>query len=170
MIRAKIMDRVSVVNRSLIAVWLLLLASPLVCQNAPKPLDGSPSKYLRHKVSCLCGTVQICSGDICLSPSTFNLDADITVELRDKAGTTILDSKKVVIAKREKECTTQNGAKVPCNTTERSFCFDGKRDGDYQLAFVLHKDGTPQAPVKFPTNYSSKRRKACNTVYMVEPK
>ena len=131
--------------------------------------DCSTLKYSRHKVSCLCGTVQICSGDICGRPSTYNLDDDITVELRDKGGTTILDSKKVLAETRERECTTQVGTKISCNTTERTFCFGGKRDGDYQLAFVLFKNGVPQPAIKFPTNYSRKRRKSCDSIYMVEP-
>jgi hypothetical protein len=124
---------------------------------------------LRHKVSCLCGTVQICSGDICGKPADYDLDDDITVQLRDKAGAVTLDSKKVVVKTGERECTTQIGTKVPCNTRERTFCFEGKRDGEYQLAFVLFKNGDPQPAVKFPTSYSHKRRKPCNSVYMVEP-
>src|SRR5947208_7852139 len=53
--------------------------------------------------------------------------------------------------------------------TERTFCFDGKGDGDYQLAFIVSKNGVPQPAVKFPTNYSRKRNQSCNSVYMVEP-
>ena len=158
------------VNRSLTITAVLLLVSPLLVSQTPSNgSDCSTLKYLRHKVSCLCGTVEVCSGDICGRPSDYGLDDDITVQLRNKVGTTILDSKKVVVEKRERECTTQVGTKVPCPTTERRFCFDGKRDGDYQLAFVVSKNGVLQPAIKFPTNYSRKRRKSCDSIYMVEP-
>jgi len=92
--------------------------------------------------------VQICSGDICGRPSNYDLDDDIKVELRDKAGTTTLDSKKVGTEMRDRMCTTKAGTKVPCNSTERRFCFEGKRDGKYQLAFILFKEGNwKTAPV-----------------------
>jgi hypothetical protein len=113
--------------------------------------------------------VQICSGDICGRPSDYGLDDDIAVQLRDKAGTTVLDSKKVVVEKSERECTTQVGTKVPCPTTERRFCFDGKRDGDYQIVFIVFKNGVPQPAMKFPTKYSHGGRKSCDSIYMVEP-
>jgi len=148
----------------------LLVATPLVVSQTPSNgSDCSTLKYLRHKVSCLCGTVQVCSGDICGRPATYDLDDDITVELRDKAGTTILESKKVIVETREKTGTTQVGTKVLYKATERTFCFEGKRDGDYQLAFILYKNGVPQPAIKFPTNYSHKRRKSCDSIYMVEP-
>jgi hypothetical protein len=157
------------VNRSLTITSLLFVLSPfLVSQTPPNGSDCSTLKYLRHKVSCLCGSVHICSGDICLSPSAFDLDADITVELRDKRDT-VLDSKKVVEETHELQGTLQDGSKTSFKQTERRFCFDGKHDGDYLLAFVLYKNGVPQPAVKFPTNYSSKRHKPCDSVYMVEP-
>lgn len=157
-------------RRCLILAAVLLVSSPFCISQSPSgSSDCSTLKYLRHKVSCLCGTVEVCSGDICLRPATLNLDDDITVQLRDKAGKTILESKKVIAETRQRECTTQTGAKVSCNTTERTFCFDGKRDGDYQLAFVLYKGGVPQPAIKFPTNYSRKRHKPCDRIYMVEP-
>jgi hypothetical protein len=158
------------VNHFLRITALLFMVNVFVlCQTPSQGSDCSTLKYRRHKVSCLCGTVQVCSGDICGLPSDYSLDDDITVQLRNKADTTILDSKKVVVERRERECTTQAGTKVPCPTTERTFCFDGKGDGDYLLAFVLSKNGVPQPAVKFPTNYSHKSRKSCNSVYMVEP-
>jgi hypothetical protein len=157
------------VNRTLtLAALLLLVSSIAVCQTPSHASDCSTLKYLRHKVSCLCGTVQVCSGDICGRPSFFDLDDDITVELREKSGT-ILDSKKVVVETREKQGTTQDGTKKSYKETERRFCFEGKRDGDYLLAFVLHKNGVSQPAAIFPTNYSHKRSKACDSVYMVEP-
>jgi hypothetical protein len=157
------------VNRTLtLAVLLLLLAPAVVCQTQSHASDCSTLKYLRHKVSCLCGTVQVCSGDICGRPSAYELDDDIAIELRDKSGTT-LDTQKAVVETREKESTTRDGAKTPYKETERRFCFEGKRDGEYLLAFVLHKKGIPQPAVIFPTNYSHKRSKPCDPVYMVEP-
>jgi hypothetical protein len=75
---------------------------------------------------------------------------------------------KAVVETREKEGTTQDGTKTPYKQTERRFCFEGKRDGDYLLAFVLHKKGVPQPAVIFPTNYSHKRSKPCDSEYMVE--
>jgi hypothetical protein len=157
------------VVRSLTIPALLFLVGPLVvCQTPPRTPDCSTLKYQRHKLSCLCGTVQVCSGDICGRPSDYGLDNDITVQLRDMAGA-ILESKKVVVETREKEGTTQIGRKVTYKTEERTFCFEGKRDGDYLLAFILYKNGVPQPALRFPTNYSRKRRKACDSVYMLEP-
>jgi hypothetical protein len=110
----------------------------------------------------------VCSGDICGAPSDYDLDDDITVELREKSGT-ILDSKKVVVETREKQGTTQDGTKTSYKESERRFCFEGKRDGDYLFAFMLRKNGVSQPAVIFPTNYSHRRSKACDSVYMVEP-
>jgi hypothetical protein len=67
----------------------------------------------------------------------FLLILDVLVQLRNKAGTTIVESKEVAAEKRDRECTTQVGTKVSCPTTERRFCFDGKPDGDYQLAVIV---------------------------------
>ena len=156
------------VNRTLALTALLLLVTPVVCQAPSHASDCSTLKYLRHKVSCLCGSVAVCSGDICGSPSTYGLDDDIVVELRDKSGTT-LDRQKAVLEKREMQGTTQDGSKTTYKHTERRFCFEGKRDGEYQLAFVPHKNGVAQPAVIFPTNYSHKRSKPCDSVYMVEP-
>jgi len=112
--------------------------------------------------------VDICSGDICLSPSAFDLDDDITVELRDKRGI-ILDSKKVMEETREVPGTLLDGTKTSFKQKERRFCFEGKRDGDYLLAFILRKNGVPQPAVIIPRNYSHKRSKPCDSVYMLEP-
>jgi hypothetical protein len=73
--------------------------------------------------------------------------------------------RKVVVETREKQGTTQDGTKTSYKQTERRFCFEGKRDGDYLLAFVLHKNGVPQPAIIFPTNYSHKRNKFCDSVY-----
>ncbi len=110
----------------------------------------------------------MCSGDICGRPSDYDLDDDITVELRDKGGAATIASKRVIEETREKEGTTQVGTKVSYKTTERTFCFEGRGEGDYVLAFVLYKNGVPQRAVKFPTKYSRKHDKPCNSIYMVE--
>ena len=138
---------------------LLLLDSGTVCQ----------TEHPRHSVSCLSGTVQVCSGDICFGPSQFGLDDDITVELRDKDGKTILDSTKVVPQTVVRKGTTQSGTQTTYQFAERKFRFEGKLDGGYTLAFVLHKNGTPQPAITFPTEYSHKRHKPCDSVYMLEP-
>lgn len=157
------------VNRTLTLTALLLILTPVVvCQTQSHASNCSTLKYLRHKVACLCGTVQVCSGNICGRPSDYELDDDIAVELRDKSGTT-LDTQNVVVETGEKQGTTKDGTKTSFKQTERRFCFEGKRDGDYLLAFVLHKKGVPQPAVIFPTNYSHKRSKPCDSVYMVEP-
>jgi hypothetical protein len=157
------------VNRTLSLTMLLLFLGPVaVCQTPAPASDCSTLKYLRHKVSCLCGTVQVCSGDICGGPSVYDLDDDIAVELRDKKGAT-LDTRKVVAETHEKQGTAQDGTKTSYKQTERRFCFEGKRDGEYLLAFVLHKNGVPRPAVIFPTSYSHKRSKPCDSVYMVEP-
>jgi hypothetical protein len=160
---------VAPVNRTLTLTAFLLLVTPVVvCQAQSHISDCSTLKYSRRKVSCLCGTVQVCSGDICGSPSAYELDDDIAVELRDKSGTT-LDTQKVVLETVEKQGTTQDGTKTSYKQTERRFCFEGKEGGNYLLAFVLHKKGISQPAVIFPTNYSHKRSKPCDAVYMVEP-
>src|SRR5437660_12057487 len=107
-----------------------MLDAFVFCQTRYNGSDCSTLKYARHKVSCLCGTVQVCSGDICGRPSDYELDEDIAVELRDKSGTT-LDAQKVVVETREKQGTTQDGTKTSYKQTERRCCFEGKRDGNY---------------------------------------
>ena len=155
-------------NRTLILTALLLLLRPIVvCQTTSHAANCSTLKYIRNKVSCLCGIVQVCSGDICGRPSDYELDDHIVVELQDKSGSA-LDTQKVVVETLERQGTTQDGTKTSYQQTARRFCFEGKRDGDYQLAFVLHKNGVPQPAVIFPTNYSHKRSKPCDPVYMVE--
>jgi hypothetical protein len=114
--------------------------------------------------------VKICSGDVCGRPTDYSLDENIRVELRDRTGKTILESKKAVVETRERKCTRGFGTETfPCNTEERAFCFEGKRDGYYQLAFILFKNGVPQPAVIFPTKYRRKGSKRCDSVYMVEP-
>ncbi len=156
-------------NRTLSRIALLILFSRIgVCQTSYRTSDCSTLKYLRHKVSCLCGTVHICSGDLCGSPSDYELDDDITVELRAKSGT-ILDTQTVVFEVSEKQGTKQDGTAITFEQKERRFSFKDKQDGDYLLAFILHKNGIAQPAVIFPTNYSHKRTKLGPTFYMVEP-
>src|SRR5205823_12130942 len=95
-------------------------------------------------------------------------DDGITVELRDKIRT-ILHSKKVVEETRDMQGTLQDGTKTSFKQTERRFCFEGKRDGDYPLAFILRKNGVPQLAVVFPMNLSHNRSKPCDSFYMLEP-
>src|SRR5207245_10682128 len=125
-----------------------MLDAFVFCQTRYNGSDCSTLKYARHKVSCLCGTVQVCSGDVCGRPSDYSLDDDITVQLRNRAGTTILDSKKVVVEKRERERTTQVGTKVSCPTTKRKFCFDGKAVDDYQLNIIIYTKGYTKTEFK----------------------
>ena len=155
-------------NATLSQVVLLVLFSPVaVCQTAPRPPDCSTLKYLRHKVSCLCGAVEICSGDICGSQSVYDLDDDITVELRTKSGT-ILDTQKVGFEVSEQQGTKLDGTAITFEQKERRFSFNDKRDGEYLLAFIPHKNGVAQPAVIFPTNYSHKRKTVGNFVYMLE--
>jgi hypothetical protein len=157
------------VNRTLTHMALLVLLAPIaVCQTSYRAPDCSTLKYFRHKHSCLCGTVEICSGDICLSPSHWELGDDITVELRDKHGTT-LDTQKTVVETSEEQGETQDGTKISIKLAERRFSFEGQRDGDYLLAFILHKNGVPQPAVIFPTRYTHKGNKPGSSVYMLEP-
>lgn len=161
--------RVAPVNCALVSLALLLSLSPIAAsQTSSQASNNSTWKYSRHKVSCLCGRVQVCSGDICGRPSDYGLDDDITVELRDKSGTTI-DTQKVVVETSEMQGTRQDGTKVSIKLKERKFCFEGKRDGNYQFAFVLHKNGVSQPAEVFFANYSHKRNKPCDSDYMVEP-
>jgi hypothetical protein len=88
------------------------------------------------------------------------------VQLRGKSGA-ILDSKKALLETHEKEAETKDGSKTSYKETGRRFCFEGKADGDYLLAFVLYKNGVPQPAVIFPTNYLHKSRKACDSIYMI---
>jgi hypothetical protein len=69
----------------------------------------------------------------------------------------------------DEQGTTQDGRRTSYKRAVRKFSFEDKRDGDYLLAFILHKNGVSQRAVIFPTNYSHKRERLGNAVYMVEP-
>jgi hypothetical protein len=158
----------SVNHRLTYSALLFLLGPVALCQSSYRSSDCSTLKYIRHKVSCLCGTVEICSGDICGSPSVYEVDGDISVELRDKNGTTV-DTQKVVVETIEEQGTTQDGRKTSFKRAVRRFSFQGKLDGDYLLAFTLHKNGVSQPALIFPARYSHKRKKLSETIYMLEP-
>jgi hypothetical protein len=130
----------------------LLVATSIVAGSQEKRLttDCQTLKYAKHKVSCLCGKVSVCAGDLCSGPSVYSLDDEIDVQLRDKRANS-LQSKKLSYA------------------TQRKFCFEGQQDGEYQIAFVLHKGGIAQPAVVFPTSFKKTRNKPCDSIYMVEP-
>jgi hypothetical protein len=156
-------------NSALSRTAVLILLSPIaLCQVSYGASDCATLKYSRHKVSSLSGTVAICSGDICGGPSVYELDEDITVQLRTKNGI-VLDAQKVVFESSQKHGTKQDGTAITFEQKERRFSFEGKQDGDYLLAFILYKNGIAQPAVIFPTNYSHKRNKLSNSYYMVEP-
>ena len=154
---------------SLRALVVVLLAAISAAQQQPMAPSCPTLKYSLHKVSCLCGEVSICSGDICGIPSTYGLDDEITVELRDKTGATVIASTKVVEEERTEFETTQDNLRRAYSRRVRTFCFEEQRNGRYQLAFITHKNGVPQPAILFPTNYSASRYKTCDSVYMVEP-
>jgi hypothetical protein len=83
-------------------------------------------------------------------PSIHGLDDDIDVMVRDRHANTLY-SKKL------------------CYETQRQFCLEGQRDGEYQIVFVLHKRGVAQPTVVFPTDFKKTRNKLCDSIYMVEP-
>jgi len=148
---------------------LLLVLSPIALgQTLNRVPDCQTLKYMRHKVSCLCGSVQVCSGDICGRPTDYELDDEITVELRSKSGTT-LDTQKAVVVTRQEQGTTQSGANISFKLMERRFKFEDEPEGEYLLAFILHKSGVPQPALIFPTKYSHKEINLGNTAYMLEP-
>ena len=122
---------------------------------------------MRHRVSCLCGVVDVCAGDICGGPSDYELDDDITVELRNKNGTT-LDTRKPLVETTEEQGTTQDLSKTSFQRRERRFSFDGKKNGNYVLAFILHKNGVPQPVLIFPIKYYRESHPV-DRVYMLEP-
>ena len=86
--------------------------------------DCSTLKYIKHTGAWLRGEVQVCSGDICLRPSQLGFDEQFDVVLRDKHGNKLV----------AKSLTYE----------QRKFCFEGRRDGDYQIALVLYEKGVSQ--------------------------
>jgi hypothetical protein len=131
---------------------LLLMAVSIgtPAQESAEQRDCQTGKYRRHKVSCLCGEVSVCAGDICGRPSVYGLDNEIDVVLRDKHRHTLQ-------------------SKTVSYDTQRKFCFEGQHDGEYEIAFMLHKKGVAQPAVVFPTSFKKTRKKSCDSIYMVEP-
>jgi len=160
----------SIVNRSLSGIaMLLLLNAQVASQGVRKGSDCTTLKYLQHKKSCLCGTIQICSGDICGKPASYGLDDKITIELRNKTSNTIIDSQQASFETREEQGTTQDNRRTSYKVSEYTFSFEGKPDGKYVLAFILYENGTARPAVIFPTNYSKKHPTTSNSIYMIEP-
>lgn len=126
---------------------LLVLCVSGVAQTS-RVADCATLRYKQHRSASLCGRVMICSGDICGRSSTYDFDENLNVVLRDRQG-------------RELEAKS-------LSHEEPAFCFSGRGNGDYQLAFVLHKNGVPEAARMFPIKYKQKADKPNDAVYMVE--
>jgi hypothetical protein len=90
----------------------------------------------------------VCAGDICGRPSVYDFDENFDVVLRDHKGID-LETKSL-------------------SHEEAAFCFTGRGDGDYQLAFVLHKNGVSEAARVFPTKYRHDPNKPNDVIYMIE--
>lgn len=110
--------------------------------------DCSTLKYVKRTSAWLCGEAEVCTGDICLPPSQLGFDEQFNVVLRDKHGNKL----------DEKSLTYEH----------RKFCFQGRRDGDYQLAFVLYEKGISQPARVFPTKYKHNTEKSNDKMYMIE--
>jgi hypothetical protein len=80
-------------------------------------------------------------------PSAYDFDDTFDVVLRDNRGKE-LEAKSL-------------------SYEERTFCFDGRGNGDYQLAFVLYKNRVPEAARVFPTRYKHDPEKPNDVVYMI---
>jgi carboxypeptidase family protein len=119
-------------------------------QESHRTKDCTSNHFVIHKTPCLCGKVQIASGDIGVDPVQMGLDDRLDVELRDRSGK-LLESRQLIYK-----------SEVP-------FCFSGKPKGKYALAFVLYESGKPQPAAVFPTNYTAKTKKECNAIYLVPP-
>lgn len=119
-------------------------------QEPPPNRDCATNHFMTHKTPCLCGKIQLSSGDIGVSPANMGLDDRVDVELRDSNGR-VLESKQLTYK-----------SEVP-------FCFSGKRKGRYAVAFIRYDSGKPQPATVFPTNYTAKPNKKCNVIYLVPP-
>ena len=98
------------------------LAHVYHCGFAQSPTAGhdcSTLKYKRHTSAWLSGRAQVCSGDICMGPSDYGFDTKFDVVLRDAYGNK-LDFQKL-------------------SYEQPKFCFEGRKDSEYQLAFVLYR-------------------------------
>jgi len=133
--------------RSVLPAALIVVCVSSLAQQTSAVTDCTTLSYQRHKSAWLCGKVVVCSGDICGRPSVYDFDDRFDVVLRDNLG---------------KELETK-----PLSYEESTFCFDGRRDGDYQLAFVLYKNHVPEPARVFPTRYKRNPVKPNDAVYMV---
>jgi hypothetical protein len=127
---------------------LLVLCLPGAAQQTNSVGDCSTLKYKPHRSASLCGKATVCAGDICGGPSVYGFDKDFEVVLRDSRG---------------KELETKS-----LSREDDTFCFSGRSDGNYQLAFVLHKNNVPEAARVFPTRYKHNSDKPNDAMYMVE--
>lgn len=134
--------------KSVIPAALLVLGVSAMAQQTSAVADCSTLTYQRHRSAWLCGKAIVCSGDICGRPSTYDFDDNFDVILRDKQG---------------KELETKS-----LSYEKSSFCFDGRGNGDYQLAFVLYKNRVPEPARVFPTRYEHNAEKPNDVYYMIE--
>jgi hypothetical protein len=133
---------------TLLSSTLLVLCVSGVAQQVNGVADCATLKYKQHRNAWLCGRAMVCSGDICGRPSTYDFDEEFDVVLRDYQG---------------KDLETKS-----LSHDEPAFCFNGRGDGNYQLAFVLHKNGVPEAARVFPTRYKHNSNKPNDAIYMIE--
>ena len=80
-------------------------------------------------------------------PSDYGFDTKFDVVLRDAYGNK-LDFQKL-------------------SYEQPKFCFEGRKDSEYQLAFVLYKNGLRQPARVFPTRYRRNTDKANDVFYMI---
>jgi hypothetical protein len=127
---------------------LLVLCVSTMAQQTSRVADCSTLKYKRHRSASLCGSVSVCSGDLCGGLSTYGFDDGFDVVLRDNHG---------------KELETKH-----LSDESPTFCFDGHANGDYQLAFVLYKSHVPEPARVFPTRYKHSREEPHDAYFMIE--
>lgn len=82
-----------------------------------------------------------------MGPSDYGFDTKFDVVLRDAYGNK-LDFQKL-------------------SYEQPKFCFEGRKDSEYQLAFVLYKNGLRQPARVFPTRYRRNTDKANDVFYMI---
>ena len=136
------------VMRCLITAALFVLSFSASWPQSVASPDCSTLKYEERPSAWLCGEALVCNGDICGRPSMLDFGDQFDVVLRDKRGNE-LASKKL-------------------SYEQRKFCFEGRSDGDYQIAFVLYEKGAPQPARVFPTKYTHKPEKPNDKIYMIE--
>lgn len=125
-------------------------ASAQGVQKSTPRSDCTTNHFVMHKTPCLCGKIQIASGDIGVDPTQMGLDDRVDVELRDRNGG-LIESTRLTYK-----------SNVP-------FCFSGRPKGKYAVAFVLYESGKPQPAAVFPTDYTADSNRECNVIYLVPP-